>query len=535
MPVPSTTTRRPQKTRKSPRTRKPRKPRRPRSRRSRPSIVGNTRSISGTPSPTRSAPDPPATHGTRDRGLRRPDHRRQRKRKPSDVDDSNLFFHRIGILNGNTGDTDTSGLNVVDATCLTVRSGNSWDRSKCRPHLTPTRSGVLQLPINGASVSGDRRKRSRNATGDQTHVIGRRRVDDRCASRLRQSQRGHLPRWERRDRRYRRRELPDRRQRQRWDGCHEGRGLDRRRRRCPRRQSCSELGMRLPHIPAALREMDGSRSLPRRRGCGGLGAAHVFRPRDGRVPTHLPGRARIQGARQCSVIPSRSRRNRTIALLFRSGALPVAVTEKQDVLCGSFGDRTERWNAARELGRDLPATCCSRFGATGRVEAGGTDGQFTVAAVSDAGRRSGRARARYAQPADPTVLHREALRPVTRRADARRRDLRVGVVSNGRRRQGHLGDHRRLELLQRPEWETQRQHRRHRCQRLERHRREPIRRFSVLSPPTRRRGKPLRRHWSTSSPRIHATTPPEMTTAPKATTTATQICPIRVPIPRTRR
>ena len=33
-------------------------------------------------------------------------------------DDSNLFMNRIGTLNGNTGDTDTSGLNVVDSTRL---------------------------------------------------------------------------------------------------------------------------------------------------------------------------------------------------------------------------------------------------------------------------------------------------------------------------------------------------------------------------------------------------------------------------------
>jgi len=39
--------------------------------------------------------------------------------------DSNLFFHRAGLLNGNTGDTHTSGLNVVDATGSLVRSGSS--------------------------------------------------------------------------------------------------------------------------------------------------------------------------------------------------------------------------------------------------------------------------------------------------------------------------------------------------------------------------------------------------------------------------
>ena len=42
-------------------------------------------------------------------------------------DDSNVFINRDGLINANTGDTDSSGLNVVDATYSTVRSGNSGD------------------------------------------------------------------------------------------------------------------------------------------------------------------------------------------------------------------------------------------------------------------------------------------------------------------------------------------------------------------------------------------------------------------------
>ena len=42
-------------------------------------------------------------------------------------DDSNVFINRNGQVNANTGDTDSSGLNVVDATDSVVRSGNSGD------------------------------------------------------------------------------------------------------------------------------------------------------------------------------------------------------------------------------------------------------------------------------------------------------------------------------------------------------------------------------------------------------------------------
>jgi hypothetical protein len=42
-------------------------------------------------------------------------------------DDSNVFVARNGRINANTGDTDSSGLNVVDAQGSIVRSGNSGD------------------------------------------------------------------------------------------------------------------------------------------------------------------------------------------------------------------------------------------------------------------------------------------------------------------------------------------------------------------------------------------------------------------------
>jgi hypothetical protein len=42
-------------------------------------------------------------------------------------DDSNVFLHRDGAINANTGDTDSSGLNAVDVTYSVVRSGLSTD------------------------------------------------------------------------------------------------------------------------------------------------------------------------------------------------------------------------------------------------------------------------------------------------------------------------------------------------------------------------------------------------------------------------
>ena len=42
-------------------------------------------------------------------------------------DDSNVIIGRNGVVNANTGDTDSSGLNVVDAVGSIVRSGNSGD------------------------------------------------------------------------------------------------------------------------------------------------------------------------------------------------------------------------------------------------------------------------------------------------------------------------------------------------------------------------------------------------------------------------
>jgi len=57
--------------------------------------------------------------------------------------DSDLFYQRNGMLNGNTGDTSTSGLHVVDSVGSRVRSGNSLN----------ARQTTLSPPFNPASLA----------------------------------------------------------------------------------------------------------------------------------------------------------------------------------------------------------------------------------------------------------------------------------------------------------------------------------------------------------------------------------------------
>jgi hypothetical protein len=100
-------------------------------------------------------------------------------------DDSNLFFHRSGSLNGNTGDTATSGLNVVDSLRSLVRSGNSldagnpsssrFDPARSAPSFTsPLSRGV----VDGASASVADVNGVSTANGQDTLVIGGDGVDD---------------------------------------------------------------------------------------------------------------------------------------------------------------------------------------------------------------------------------------------------------------------------------------------------------------------------------------------------------------------
>jgi hypothetical protein len=55
------------------------------------------------------------------------------------TDDSNVYVNRIGKLNGNTGDTDASGLNVTDATDSVIRGTESADEA---PYQTASQAVV---------------------------------------------------------------------------------------------------------------------------------------------------------------------------------------------------------------------------------------------------------------------------------------------------------------------------------------------------------------------------------------------------------
>ncbi|MCU1426724.1 MAG: hypothetical protein JWL83_724 [Actinomycetia bacterium] len=102
-------------------------------------------------------------------------------------DDSNLFMHRTGTLNGNTGDTDTSGLNVVDAARSFVGSGASGnaDEPKDPPPFNAAGSGSPSGPgvpsaltTGGSSVSVADVNGVSTATGADSLVVGGDGVDD---------------------------------------------------------------------------------------------------------------------------------------------------------------------------------------------------------------------------------------------------------------------------------------------------------------------------------------------------------------------
>jgi hypothetical protein len=92
-------------------------------------------------------------------------------------EDSNLFYERAGRLNGNTGDTDTSGLNVVDATSSLVRSGTSGAPPDPAPvdqasaGSLPPAAGAAPAPgVASASVAGP--NGTATATGADSVAIG---------------------------------------------------------------------------------------------------------------------------------------------------------------------------------------------------------------------------------------------------------------------------------------------------------------------------------------------------------------------------
>lgn len=95
--------------------------------------------------------------------------------------DSALFYQRNGMVNGNTGDTYTSGLNVVDSIGSRVRSGASGNFGQAPPPApfnpaglgSASRSGALATPPTGnASVSIADINGISTATGQESVVIG---------------------------------------------------------------------------------------------------------------------------------------------------------------------------------------------------------------------------------------------------------------------------------------------------------------------------------------------------------------------------
>jgi hypothetical protein len=98
-------------------------------------------------------------------------------------DNSEVFLNRIGQLNGNTGDTYASGLNVVDAKLSTVHSGDSRSayQSADPPPLNAASSGspsasgsampsTPMAPASSVSIADS--KGVATATADDTLVIG---------------------------------------------------------------------------------------------------------------------------------------------------------------------------------------------------------------------------------------------------------------------------------------------------------------------------------------------------------------------------
>lgn len=85
-------------------------------------------------------------------------------------DDSNVFIDRNGTLNGNTGDTDTSGLNVVDSIGSSVRTGNSVGTTRSSNSAPAGNSSVSTTGGTSATVVGP--NGTATASGQDTLVIG---------------------------------------------------------------------------------------------------------------------------------------------------------------------------------------------------------------------------------------------------------------------------------------------------------------------------------------------------------------------------
>jgi hypothetical protein len=101
-------------------------------------------------------------------------------------DDSNVFVRRTGELNANTGDTDTSGLNVVDARSSDVRSGASGSSDEpvdASPFGHPAGQPAAMAPVvgglgRGPSVSVSDINGTSTATAADSLVVGGDGMDD---------------------------------------------------------------------------------------------------------------------------------------------------------------------------------------------------------------------------------------------------------------------------------------------------------------------------------------------------------------------
>ncbi|TYB47998.1 hypothetical protein [Actinomadura chibensis] len=97
-------------------------------------------------------------------------------------DDSNLFVNRNGQLNANTGDTDSSGLNAVDVSGSTVKSGNHTEdgengddndrRAEPRPTAEPVGRPATPATPKGQTSSTVTDEGESNATGKNSLTIG---------------------------------------------------------------------------------------------------------------------------------------------------------------------------------------------------------------------------------------------------------------------------------------------------------------------------------------------------------------------------
>lgn len=107
------------------------------------------------------------------------------QRQMAVYDDSNLFVNRNGRINGNTGDTDSSGLNAVDVSGSTVRSGDHIEGGQnddepggeknavgAPPAGRPEGSSGTRPPSDGQAASSVTDDGGSGANGGSAFTIG---------------------------------------------------------------------------------------------------------------------------------------------------------------------------------------------------------------------------------------------------------------------------------------------------------------------------------------------------------------------------